>query len=95
MPASLRAPATGLSALPRWGSRAATEGWAGGDAPPGSAARLRRPEGGCMTLQELFDQVLLDAVVDVASMAVADQGVEIHQWLRDEKWRSRIPQEPA
>ena len=41
------------------------------------------------TLQDLLDDVLLDAFLDVASMAVADQGVEIHQWLRDEKWRQR------
>lgn len=40
-----------------------------------------------MTLQDLLDQVLLDAMLEVASQAVADQGVEIHQWLRDEKWR--------
>jgi hypothetical protein len=39
------------------------------------------------TLQDLFDAVLLDAFVDVVSTAVADQGVEIHQWLRDEKAR--------
>jgi hypothetical protein len=48
-----------------------------------------------MTLQDVFDQALLDAIVEVASTAVADQGVEIHQWLRDEKWRSRIGQEDA
>jgi hypothetical protein len=41
------------------------------------------------TLQDLFDAVLLDTFVDVASMAVAEQGVEIHQWLRDEKARGR------
>jgi hypothetical protein len=41
------------------------------------------------TLQDLFDAVLLDAFVDIASLAVAEQGVEIHQWLRDEKARHR------
>ena len=41
------------------------------------------------TLQDLLDAVLLDAFLDVASAAVAEQGVEIHQWLRDEKWRQR------
>ena len=43
-----------------------------------------------MTLQDILDQVLLDTFLDVASMAVADQGVEIHQWLRghlpNHKW---------
>jgi hypothetical protein len=39
------------------------------------------------TLQDLFDAVLLDAFMEVVSMAVAEQGVEIHQWLRDEKAR--------
>jgi hypothetical protein len=39
------------------------------------------------TLQDLFDAVLLDAFVEVVSAAVADQGVEIHQWLRDEQAR--------
>jgi hypothetical protein len=39
------------------------------------------------TLQDLFDDVLLDAFMEVVSAAIADQGVEIHQWLRDEKAR--------
>jgi hypothetical protein len=41
------------------------------------------------TLQDLFDAVLLSAFVEVVSAAVAEQGVEIHQWRRDEKARSQ------
>jgi len=41
------------------------------------------------TLQDLFDDILLDTFMEVVSMAVAEQGVEIHQWLRDEKARRR------
>jgi hypothetical protein len=47
------------------------------------------------TLQDLLDAVLLDAFMLVASGAVADQGIEIHQWLRDEKWRHRREEETA
>jgi hypothetical protein len=39
------------------------------------------------TLQDLFDAVLLESFLAVACAAVADQGVEMHQWLRDEQAR--------
>jgi hypothetical protein len=42
-----------------------------------------------LTLQDLFDAVLLESFLEVVSVAVAEQGVEIHQWLRDEKARRR------
>jgi hypothetical protein len=41
------------------------------------------------TLQDLLDDVLFDTFLFVVSTAVAEQGVEIHQWLRDEKARRR------
>jgi hypothetical protein len=38
-----------------------------------------------VTLLDIWREVL----IEVTCQAVADQGVEIHQWLRDEKARSK------
>lgn len=38
-------------------------------------------------MQDLIDDVLLASFIEVVSAVVAEQGVEIHQWLRDEKYR--------
>jgi len=40
-----------------------------------------------LTLQGMFDAAVLEALLEEVCTAVANQGVEIHQWLRDEKAR--------
>lgn len=53
-------------------------------------------EGGVMehtgrlkTIQDAWEDALVAALIDEASARVAAQGVEIHQWLRDEKARKQ------